>query len=299
MTTTFTAEGDALVIRFGGETIRIEPWGDNALRLRAAPGAGVIEPHVSALLDKPVTAPPEIVIGPQRSTIRQGRLIAEARLQLRYGADVPKEPVIRFLDAVTGEELLSETRPHFAGPSPRNYRTIAANSFQLEATFKAHDGERLWGLGQPQHGQIDLKGTTNTLIQQNTVVVVPFVVSSRGYGFLWNNPAAGRAEFARNLTRWTAQATPGLDYWVTAGPTPRDAVRAYIPADAARLGLGFLAVQAALPHAGGASVSRARLQGARVAPILHRDRLFRLDAAGRMAVRSEGLARPRRAGGRA
>jgi len=75
---------------------------------------------------------------------------------------------------------------------------------------------------------MDLKGVSTTLLQQNTHVVIPFVVSSRGYGLLWNNPATGRAEFARNITRWTAEATPGLDYWITAGDTPSEILRAYV-----------------------------------------------------------------------
>ncbi len=86
------------------------------------------------------------------------------------------------------------------------------------------------GLGQPQHGREDLKGTSTDLVQQNTHVVVPFVISSRGYGFLWNNPAVGRAEFATNVTRWRANATPGLDYWITAGDSPQSILQSYIAA---------------------------------------------------------------------
>ena len=76
---------------------------------------------------------------------------------------------------------------------------------------------------------------STTLLQQNAHAVIPFVVSSRGYGFLWNNPAVGRAEFARNVTRWTAEATNCLDYWITAGDTPAEITRAF------KLGFAWLA----------------------------------------------------------
>ena len=49
---------------------------------------------------------------------------------------------------------------------------------------------------------------------------MPFYVSSLGYGFLWNNPAIGRVTFGLNMTEWTATATRGVDYWITAGDTP-------------------------------------------------------------------------------
>jgi len=54
--------------------------------------------------------------------------------------------------------------------------------------------------------------------------------SSRGYGFLWHNPATGRAEFATNITRWTADATAQLDYWITAGDSPREILARYADA---------------------------------------------------------------------
>jgi len=224
---TFVEQCGALIVRFNSETIRIEPWGDDALRVRARPGGRVVEPPVTALLEaEPAAA--KIEISERSATLTHGRIRAEVRLQHRHGADVPIEPVIRYVEAASGRELLSEMRPHFAGPGPRAFTGLASESFQADATFAAYDDEVLMGLGQPQHGRLDLKGTTNTLLQQNTLVVVPFVVSSRGYGFLWNNPAVGRVDFAANLTRWHADATPGLDYWIVAGDNPQEIVSAYV-----------------------------------------------------------------------
>lgn len=227
MPDTYSRDDNALVIRFNGETIRIEPWGPDALRVRARPGGRIAEPHVSALLD-PAEARSVIEIDGVKARITNGRIRAEVRLARRLGAEVPREPEVRFVRSDTGDELLAETRSHFAGPSPRNFKPIAGGSFQLEARFRAYEGERLMGLGQPQHGLEDLKGTSTTLVQQNTHVVVPFILSSRGYGFLWNNPATGRADFAMNVTRWLAEATPGLDYWIVAGDSPTEILSAYV-----------------------------------------------------------------------
>ena len=227
--TIFTAETGGLLCRFGGEVVRIDPHGPNALRMRSRPGVALVPGHVNALLPVPDAAG-VIDIAPRRATITHGAIMAEAYVKERYGADVKQELVLRFFNTATGKELLSETRPHFAGPKTRNFKAIASGSWKLEAHFKAYDGEALWGLGQPQHGQMNLKGITTALLQQNAHVAIPFVISSRGYGFLWNNPATGRCDFAANLTRWTADATPGLDYWIVAGDTPRDILRAYIDA---------------------------------------------------------------------
>jgi alpha-glucosidase (family GH31 glycosyl hydrolase) len=43
--------------------------------------------------------------------------------------------------------------------------------------------------------------TPGCRVQRNGEVSIPFVLSDRGYGLLWNVPAVGRAEFADNATR--------------------------------------------------------------------------------------------------
>jgi alpha-D-xyloside xylohydrolase len=229
MTLRIRQEGSALVCHFNAEVVRIEAHGPDALRVRARPGHEVIEPAWSVLLPPP-THGAAVSVGIDGATLRCGRITADVRLVNRYGADVKQELLIRFLRSDTGEELLSETRSHFAGPGVRSFKGLASESFRLEATFSAYDDEQLCGLGQPQHGRLDLKGTSTTLLQQNTHVAIPFVVSSRGYGFLWHNPAVGRVDFAANLTRWTAESTAQLDYWICAGDDPAAIVRRYTQA---------------------------------------------------------------------
>ena len=225
MSAIFSQDAGALVARFMGETIRIEPFGSHALRLRSRPGADVQAPVVDALIPPAKKPQAKIDIDARRARISNGKIAAELSITHRYGADVKDELIIRFVDTSNGEELLAETRPHFAGPGCRSFKAISSNSFRLEACFKAYDGERFYGLGQAQHGALDLKGVSTSLLQQNTHVVVPVVLSSRGYGFIWHNPATGRVDFARNVTRWSADATAQLDYWITAGDNPAEIVR--------------------------------------------------------------------------
>ena len=52
--------------------------------------------------------------------------------------------------------------------------------------------ESLYGLGQHQHGLIDIKNTDLDLHQYNTEVFIPYLVSSRGYGILWDNTSFTR-----------------------------------------------------------------------------------------------------------
>lgn len=58
-----------------------------------------------------------------------------------------------------------------------------------EARLSLHSpaGERLYGLGQFQDGYADLRGLSRRLTQVNTQIAIPMLISSKGYGLLWNN----------------------------------------------------------------------------------------------------------------
>ena len=109
----------------------------------------------------------------------------------------------------------------------RTYKAHVGGDWRIVQRFEANDGEKLFGMGQYQQPQTNLKGCILDLEQRNSQVSVPFCVSSLGYGFLWNNPAVGRVTFGENLTEWIAECAKGLDYWVCVGDEPRDLLRTY------------------------------------------------------------------------
>src|SRR6185437_7809288 len=94
----------------------------------------------------------------------------------------------------------------------------------------ARIGERFYGLGQHQHGRLDQKGAVVELIQRNTEVSIPFLLSSRCYGLLWNHPGVGRVELGTTATRWVSESTRQWDYWITAADEPAALVRGYAQA---------------------------------------------------------------------
>ena len=106
---------------------------------------------------------------------------------------------------------------------------IGSPAMNLFEGAVAYPGERLYGLGQHQHGLLDQKGAVVDLVQRNTEVTIPFLVSSRGYGLLWNNPAIGRVELGANGTRWVADA-PARSTTGSPPATPADVLRRYAEA---------------------------------------------------------------------
>jgi alpha-D-xyloside xylohydrolase len=226
MVTTFARAGDALEIRHQHEVIRIEPWGRDSVRVRAAQGA-LPESDVGALQERPAGGAAEVAAGDAAGRLVNGALTVAVEMPVSDGP--APSPLLRFLRTETGEELLAEEREHYWWPGARVYYGNRSGAGELHQQFRAYPGERLYGLGQRTHGRLDHKGLALDLVQRNAEVSVPFALSSRGYGFLWNNPAVGRVEFAENVTRWTASQSRAIDYFVTTG-SPAEILARYADA---------------------------------------------------------------------
>jgi alpha-D-xyloside xylohydrolase len=212
--TVFSRDGEALEVRHQHEVIRIEPWGVDSVRVRAAQGA-IPASDIGALQERPANrTQPVATIDGDAGRLVNGALTVEVRTPETDGIPMP---VLRFVRTDTGDELLAEEREHFWWPGARVYYGNRSGAGEIHQQFRAYAGERLYGMGQRTHGRLDHKGLALDLVQRNAEVSIPFVLSSRGYGFLWNNPAIGRVEFADNATRWTAAQARAIDYFVTTG----------------------------------------------------------------------------------
>jgi alpha-D-xyloside xylohydrolase len=202
------------------EVLRIESWGPDSFRVRATINGEIRDDLLSVLLP-PSATEAHILIAEDGATIRNGALTAY----------ISPSGYLRFLKTATGDELLAETPPEIATRRrARSFRAVQGDLFHLAARFRAYEGERLYGLGQHQHGRLNQKGCVIDLIQRNTEVSIPFLVSSRGYGLLWHNPAIGRVELGNTETRWVAEATQQLDYWITAGDALTEILEHYADA---------------------------------------------------------------------
>ena len=105
------------------------------------------------------------------------------------------------------------------------------NTLQSRQIFDLSPGEAVYGLGQHQAGVMNYRGTTVHLQQQNPGESgIPVMVSSRGYGLLWDNPAITDVDVGQssstNLT-WTSEASDAIDYYFMYGPELDDVIAGY------------------------------------------------------------------------
>jgi alpha-D-xyloside xylohydrolase len=120
---------------------------------------------------------------------------------------------------------------HEAGAVPRTYSTVTENGVQrthLVDRFSPDQTEAFYGLGQHQSGMFNYRGSTVELGQNNTDAAVPLLVSSKGYGIVWNTAAFTYVDnrFPLELS-FDSMAGDGVDYFVVYGPEMDGVIHQY------------------------------------------------------------------------
>ncbi|KNG45404.1 glycoside hydrolase family 31 protein [Stemphylium lycopersici] len=239
----FSTNEGRLIFTYDAEQLCIEPWGNNAVRVRATKMAAMPQENWALLPRPDIKA--KIETSESAATLMNG-IIKVA---------VSKRGKIIISNNRTGKILLEEfvrDRRDVLDPKcsaleieAREFKPILGGDYQLIARFESLDPkERIYGMGQYQQPYLDIKGTQLELAHRNSQASIPFAVSSRGYGLLWNNPSIGNAVFGKNVMSFEAQSTKALDYWVVASETPAEIVRSYADATGKapmmpEYGLGF------------------------------------------------------------
>lgn len=233
-------ENHKLIIANGKSQVWIEPWGPNSLRVRMT-GEPKMDENDWALTETPQPVTPTIsfetidVTDPwYKGEEYAGYHQTATQASLTNGkitARVSHEGWIGFYnqkgELLTEEYWRNRNRINrYCVPLRVDARELkpiqGTTDFELTARFEAFDDEKIFGMGQYQEKNLNKKGACLELAHRNSQASVPFLVSNRGYGFLWNNPAIGTATFAANKTEWYAKSTKKLDYFITAGDTPAE-----------------------------------------------------------------------------
>ncbi len=189
------------------ETLWIEPWGVDRLRVRATVlpemplrDWSLIKPLTKDWSRSPLATP--------TARISNGGLLppSTSRGRVRFFKDGATDPLL--------EEIAS-------GQTIRHRRTFKFVGGDLsQATWHSRPGtmNAFYGLGQRRHGLLDQKGCVLELTHRNSEISIPFMLSSRGYPVSSGTiPGMGRVEFGRTRTTWVADATRLTDYVVTTG----------------------------------------------------------------------------------
>lgn len=133
-----------------------------------------------------------VVAGPGGAAFETAEVDGSVRLRTdELTAEVALDTgAVTFRDA-RGELLLAEAARSLT-PVTRDPGTVDADSFAVRQQFTRGADAGLYGLGQQQDGDVNHAGDNVTLTTHNLVISIPFLVSTRGWGLLWNNASVTR-----------------------------------------------------------------------------------------------------------
>ncbi len=247
------AQRPQIVLERDGATIVLEPYAPNVVRVTLS------------LLKDPATSAPGYgflaspsVEGWSRQQDAQGDVYRSQRLVVTVAANRPSKPLATELDIAkffngsappahivittpAGKKLAEMTDWSMSVPNHKDGNASVLNDkrpsdppfYQVGATFVSPDDEHYYGLGQNHEGFLDHRGRRIECWHNYTAtaapsICVPFLVTNKGYGIVWDNPSRTVIEPGFNeQTRWTSEVGDRVSFFVIAGNTTDEIYAGY------------------------------------------------------------------------
>lgn len=90
--------------------------------------------------------------------------------------------------------------------------------YHIAQQFTLSEDEGIYGLGQFEDPIVNYRGQDILIEQANRTAVNPFLVSTKGYGILWDNYSRSRFSDIRGTTLFQSEVADEIDYYVVYGP---------------------------------------------------------------------------------
>jgi alpha-D-xyloside xylohydrolase len=247
------AQRPQTVLDRDGGTIVLEPYAPNIIRVTLS------------LLKEPATSAPGygFIASPSaegwaRQQDAQGDVYRSQRLVVMVAANRPHKPLATELDIAkffngsappahiiittpAGKKLAEMTDWSMSVPNHKDGNASVLNDkrpsdppfYQVGATFVSPDDEHYYGLGQNHEGFLDHRGRRMECWHNYTAtaapsICVPFLVTNKGYGIVWDNPSKTVIEPGFNeQTRWTSEVGDRVSFFVIAGNTTDEIYAGY------------------------------------------------------------------------
>ena len=173
----------------GAQVVRLQVVNDNIIRVQATSKAQL--PEKQSLMIVKQTQKPKFTVKEDGDVVSVKAANVEARVDGNTGH-------ITFFDA-NGKQLLKEAKDgkqfwDFTVPERElgmktGYTVPEEQKHGLswQMKFDSPDDEAFYGLGQHQSEEFNMKGKNEDLFQYNTKVSIPFVLSNKNYGILWDS----------------------------------------------------------------------------------------------------------------
>jgi alpha-D-xyloside xylohydrolase len=247
------------VVERQNRTIAVEPYAPNIVRITlssekpaalASPGYGFIGAPSAAGWSREGTSEagetmrssgmivrlaPSDLPAPHPMPLDQ---LNQSLRDIYFGGPHPHEPHNDTLSITTasGKPLLTMRRwsmiPNQAKAAD-NKDTREDSGYRVSAVFDSPADEHYFGLGQQQQGFLDLRDHQircwhdySALGGEN--VCVPFMISTRGYGLIWDNPSKTTVDLGINQQNlWSSEIGDRVSFFVISGETTDEIYQGY------------------------------------------------------------------------
>jgi alpha-D-xyloside xylohydrolase len=159
-------------------TVRLDVFGGGIIHVTSAPDSHASPAQSLMVVAKPVTGGFALSQAPGVVTLKTATSAADVDLATGN---------VTFRNAA-GDAVLAESGPPAFAPASAD----GIPFLSIAQQFNRGTDEGFYGLGQHQNRQMNYNGEDVELAQHNMDVAVPFVVSTRNYGLLWDNDSITR-----------------------------------------------------------------------------------------------------------
>ena len=250
------AQQSSFTLDRDGRTIVVEPYGPNIVRVTlskthaaavTAPGYGFVGTpaatgwaHEQDEAKDDVYRSGRLVVRVSPQHLPQDRLphamaLDEINQSLRgiyfHGSSKSPDGDEISVETAAGKMLLTLRNWSMHPNPPANGQNDLGS--RVSATFDSPTDEHYYGLGQQQQGLLDLRDHQircwhdyNAPGGEN--VCVPFLVSSHGYGLIWDNPSKTTIDLGFNQKNvWSSEVGDRVSFFVIAGETTDEIYEGY------------------------------------------------------------------------
>lgn len=172
--------GVVVALQNGGQAnakkIRLEVINDDVIHVTATP-TNEFSTKESLITVKPLVKSEKFTINQTSKEV----ILSTAKLIAHV---ILKTGEVYFTD-LKGKSILSENKG--GGKYFVPIEVEGTKGFSMQQVFESDPDEAFYGLGQHQEDDFNYKGKNESLFQYNTKVSIPFVISSKNYGILWDN----------------------------------------------------------------------------------------------------------------
>jgi alpha-D-xyloside xylohydrolase len=190
------------------QAVKLEVISDNVIRVIAASGKDILSTQsLVTVYTKRSDLTWKVFSSGDKLNLKTRDITASVNL---------KTGAISFLDS-KGKKIINE-KPT-AGRSFQSAVFDGKRYYKLGQTFQTTFDEAWYGLGQHQDGILNYRGQQVSFFQNNTEVAIPFLISSKNYGILWDNYSLTKVGDTRPLhplSSFQLYSKHGETGWLTA-----------------------------------------------------------------------------------